>query len=170
MPFKKEDVKNAFLLSCYTGLRYVDMANLRYYDIVGDKLRIRQQKTKKDFMIKLHPIVLEILKIQKQASSDKVFPNLTYSIWNANIKKLIQQAGINKNITGHCARHTFGTRAYRATKDIFVVSRLLDHKNVATTQIYAKLVDEDKDMAIDKLADIRTLNKKDKKTPQKFIS
>ena len=155
MKFKRVDVKNAFLFSCYTGLRYADMANLRFYDIVADKLRIRQQKTKRDFMIKLHPTALEILGIQKQSSNDKVFPKLTYTLWNNNVKKLIQQAGISKNITGHCARHTFGTRAYKATKDIYVVSKLLDHKNVATTQIYAKLVDEDKDLAIDKLADIR---------------
>jgi integrase len=150
--FKRQDVKNAFLLSCYTGLRYIDISNLKYTDIEGERLRIRQQKTRKDFSIKLHPIVLDILENQKLQQSNKVFPKLTYSVWKSNVKKLCQQAGITKKITGHCARHTFGTRAYKATKDIYVVSKLLDHKNVATTQIYAKLVDEDKDQAIDKLA------------------
>jgi integrase len=155
--FKRVDVKDAFLFSCYTGLRYADISNLKVSDINGDRLRIVQQKTKRDFNIKLHSNAIEILEKQKQGKnkSEKIFPKLTYNAWRENVRKLCEQAGISKIITGHSARHTFGTRAYKATKDILVVSKLLDHNNVSTTQIYAKLGDDDKDQAIDKLVEIK---------------
>jgi integrase len=151
LTYKRNDVKDAFILSCYTGLRFIDIHNLKFSDINEGRLRIFQQKTKRDFHVKLHPIALEILENQRQHKQEKVFPFLTYNVWKSHVKILCKKAGITKYITGHSARHTFGTRVYRATKDIYVVSKLLDHKKITTTQIYAKLVDEDKDSAIDKL-------------------
>jgi integrase len=156
--FKREDVKDAFLFSCFTGLRFSDIENLKFTDIDGDRLRIHQQKTDRNFTIKLHTTAMKIIDKQRLISGGKVFPKLTYSAWKTNVKKLCKQAGITRNITGHSARHTFGTRAYRANKDIYIVSKLLDHKNVSTTQIYVKIVEEDKYNSIYKLPEIEIKN------------
>jgi integrase len=157
--FKYSIVKSAFLFSCYTGLRYVDMANLKFSNIEDSRLRVRMVKTKKDHIMKLHPIALEIIEKQKQDNeTEMVFPNLRYPFWEVQVPKLCKLAGITKHITGHCARHTFATRVYRATRDIYLVCKLLGHSSVETTMIYAKMVDEDKDNAIDLLEDIDFLH------------
>ena len=67
------------------------------------------------------------------------------------IKKWVQKAGINKHITFHCARHTFATMCLTYDVDIYTVSKLLGHRDIGSTQIYAKLIDKKKDEAIDKL-------------------
>ena len=72
--------------------------------------------------------------------------------WNiANINKWVEKAGIQKKITFHCARHTFATLLMTKGNDLFTTSRLLGHKDVKTTQIYAKLVDEKRREAVSKL-------------------
>lgn len=63
-------------------------------------------------------------------------------------------AGINKHITFHCARHTFATLCLTYDIDLYTVSKLLGHRDIKTTQIYAKLIDKKKDEAIDKLPKI----------------
>ena len=60
-------------------------------------------------------------------------------------------AGITKHITWHSGRHTFATLALTHDIDLYTVSKLLGHKEIKTTQIYAKLVDKKKDEAVDKL-------------------
>ena len=153
LEYRRPEIKNAFLFSCYTGLRFVDLHQIKFSDIENDRLYIRQQKTGRDHTMKLHPIAVKIVENQKQNGSEFIFP-MSYSEWRKNVKDMMKKAKISKDITGHCARHTFGTRIYRATKDIYVASKLLGHSNVSTTQIYAKMVDEDKDNAIDKLGSI----------------
>ena len=71
-----------------------------------------------------------------------------------HLRKWIKDAEIEKEISFHCARHTFATMCLTQEVDIFTVSKLLGHKDLESTQIYAKLIDKKKDEAIDKLPEI----------------
>ena len=68
------------------------------------------------------------------------------------LKAWIKKAGIQKHITFHYFRHTYATLQIAAGTDIFTVSKMLTHKNVATTQIYAELVSEKKRETVDKIS------------------
>lgn len=70
---------------------------------------------------------------------------------NTVLQKWAKSAGIAKHISFHVARHTHATMMLTLGADLYTVSKLLGHKNIATTQIYAKIVDEKKDKAINKL-------------------
>jgi len=71
----------------------------------------------------------------------KVFRVATNQVANRYIKELITLAGINKKISFHCARHTFATHSIELGIPIEVICKLLGHKKIATTQIYAKIMD-----------------------------
>jgi len=149
-PTPYEDIKAAFIFGCFTGLRYIDLANLKFTDIQEGRLIIKQEKTQEVISIMLNDTALEILEKQKliQKNTDKVFNITSYSYWGVSIRRIIKQAGIEKKISGHCARHTFATLCITQGVDIFTTSKLLGHTDVKTTQIYAKLIDKKKDEAI----------------------
>ena len=104
---------------------------------------------------------METLPISKQATdlmgergepTAKVFPNLRYSAYhNKHLYQWIGAAGITKNITFHCFRHTFATLQLLKGTDLYTVSKLLGHKDIKTTQIYAKIVDKMKREAVNKI-------------------
>jgi len=146
----QNEVKQAFIFSCFTGLRLSDVKAISFNDIQDDILSFTQKKTKGNERIKLNETALKIVKSQKELKqSGKIF-DLPTNITEV-VKKWTQNNGINKKITFHCARHTFATMNLTAGNDIFTTSKLLGHKDVKVTQIYAKLIDLKKDEAIDKL-------------------
>jgi len=71
--------------------------------------------------------------------------------YNEVLKKWAKEAGINKNLSSHVARHSFATMALSSGADLYTVSKLLGHRNIATTQIYAKIIDKKKEEAVDML-------------------
>lgn len=80
---------------------------------------------------------------------DRVFSSFKYSAWTIlELKKWAFTAGITKNITFHTGRHTFATMMLSLGADIYTVSKLLGHKELATTQIYAKVLDKRKQDAV----------------------
>lgn len=82
----------------------------------------------------------------------KVFEGLHYSAWsNLKLQQWMMNAGISKTITFHCARHTYATLQLTAGTDIYTVSKLLGHRELRTTQIYAKVIDEKKKEAANKI-------------------
>ena len=117
----------------------------------GYSIQFTQQKTKG----------VEVLPISEQAYSllgepkeptDKVFEGLTYSAYeNKHLYQWIGAAGITKDITFHCFRHTFATLQLSHGTDIYTVSKMLGHRELKTTQIYAKIVDDTKRKAADKI-------------------
>jgi len=149
-------LKRAALFSALTGLRFSDIKNLvwgelEYIENNGYFIQFKQQKTKG----------VEVLPISEQAYSlmgepkeptDKVFEGLTYSAYeNKHLYQWIGAAGITKDITFHCFRHTFATLQLSKGTDIYTVSKMLGHRELKTTQIYAKIIDQTKREAADKI-------------------
>ena len=145
-PCKHPVLKQAALFSCLTGLRISDIENLTWDNIqeapgMGTCIRIRTQKTQTEAVL---PISAEALSLCGERGTGKVFRGLTRSMINYPLKNWIKEAGIIKHITFHCFRHTYATLQIAAGTDIYTVSKMLTHKNVTTTQIYADLVSSKK--------------------------
>jgi integrase len=149
------DCKNAFLFSCFTGLRYSDLRNLKFSNIYEGSLSIVQHKTSEPIRIPLHDIAKDIIKqqIKDRTFNDYVF-NINKDRWRKYQKDMLEKTGITKKITGHCARHSFATLLITSGVDIYTTSKLLGHSDVKTTQIYAQIVDAKKDEAINKLPNL----------------
>ena len=87
--------------------------------------------------------------------NDNVFTDIhSPSCTNEAIKRWVLRAGINKEITFHCARHTFAVMMLDLGTDIYTVSKLLGHRELSTTQRYAKVLDKNKQKAVSKIPDI----------------
>lgn len=155
--FYKPELKNAFVFSCFTGLRFVDIKDIKFEDVTDSFLILTQNKTDEPLRIKLHPIALDIIQNQKvvlQRDTGLIFELPKYENCRYNMHLLIRKAGINKRITYHSGRHTFATMCLTHDIDLYTISRLLGHTDIKHTQIYAKLIDKKKDEAIDKLPTI----------------
>jgi integrase len=152
--FYKPELKNAFIFSCFTGLRFVDIKGIKFEDIKDSFLIFTQNKTDEPLRIKLHTIAQDIIENQKSVlKRDKglLFELPKYENCRYNMHLLIKKAGIDKRITYHCGRHTFATMCLTYDIDLYTVSKLLGHTDIKHTQIYAKLIDKKRDEAIDKL-------------------
>lgn len=150
----KYRVREPFLFSCFTGLRWCDIKALRWRDVeeFGGRTRLRftQQKTKAHEYMDLNAQAVALMGERKEDSAP-IFDCTSHANAVISLKKWVQSAGIKKHITFHCARHTFATMLLTLDTDIYTVSKLLGHTNIATTQIYAKIVDKKKQEAVDKI-------------------
>ena len=137
-------VRDLFVFACFTALSFVDMKELTTDEIVeinGEKWIIgKRHKTDVPFQVKLLDIPLQIIERYKHLSKGKlVFGEINYWTMCKQLKKVIKECGIEKQISYHCARYTFGTLALTKGMPIESVSRVLGHTNIITTQIYAKI-------------------------------
>ncbi|MBR2236399.1 MAG: site-specific integrase [Prevotella sp.] len=151
-------VKRAFLFSCLTGLRRSDIMKMTWSEVhkQGDYTRIifKQKKTSGQEYIDITPQAAELLG-ERREPTDKVFYDfLTASATNHAIKEWMLRAGITKDITFHCARHTFAVMMLDIGTDIYTVSKLLGHRELSTTQIYARVLDKTKQAAVMNIPDI----------------
>ena len=145
-------IKAAFLFSCLTGLRRSDVLRLRWGDVYqqGDFTRIifKQKKTAGQEYLDITAEAVELMG-ERGNPDDYVFTDIhSPSCTNNTIKLWVAKAGINKDITFHCARHTFATMMLDLGTDIYTVSKLLGHRLLSTTQIYAKVLDKNKQAAV----------------------
>lgn len=144
------DVKKAFLLSSFTGLRLSDIRSLTWSLVMKAPdgktmyIRTKMQKTQKYINLPLSNEAMTCLN-KKEDPNALIFtlPKGTSNI-ERNLDKWLEAAGIEKHITFHCARHTFATMMLTLGADIYTTSKLLGHANVNTTAIYAKIVDQKK--------------------------
>jgi len=155
-------LKSASLFACLTGLRISDILQLEWKHIVpasdGDYcMRLRTEKTETETTL---PISNEALELCGERGAGKVFKGLQRCMIQHPLRKWLNQAGIEKHITFHCFRHTFATLQIALGTDIFTVSKMLTHKNVSTTQIYAELVNEKKRESANKISLKKLLIKK----------
>lgn len=145
----RTDLKTAFYFSCFCGLRISDIRKLKRGDILtGDKqpkARIVSKKTGQADFIPLNNDAIRYLPKRSDESPETPIFNLPtqpcISYW---IKKWTTPLIPNKHITFHTARHTFATMMLTLGADLYTVSKLLGHTNIATTQIYAEIVDKKK--------------------------
>ena len=145
-------IKAAFLFSCLTGLRRSDVLRLTWGDIhkQGEFTRIifRQKKTSGQEYLDISPQAVELMG-ERGLPDEHVFTDIhSPSCTNNTLKLWVAKAGINKTITFHCARHTFATLMLDIGTDIYTVSKLLGHRDLSTTQIYAKVMDKNKQAAV----------------------
>ncbi len=151
--FFDNEVKNAFLFSCYTGLRVSDIKQLKWKHITNNKIQLVQTKTKNAVYIPLNSNALNIL--EKQKHNKTLVFNLSEheSSVNRTFKKLIKLTDINKKVHFHCARHTFATLLVSSGVNIFTISKLMGHSDIKSTLVYAKVVDEEKEKAVNSMVD-----------------
>jgi integrase len=141
---KFPQIKRAAFFAALTGFRFVDVKNLTWDRVFTDKhqgfyIQLREEKTGN---IHNHPIstnAYEILKLEN-TSTGIVFQKLEYYRIPTAIKDWGEASGIIKKISFHNFRHTYATLQLANGTDLFVVSKLLGHKSVKTTQIYAKVM------------------------------
>ena len=150
---RHEIVKRAFLFSCLCGLRVSDIRKLKWCDLQrsGERVRIEitMQKTKEPLYLPISDEALKWLPERGEANdSDFIFPLTHEGTVNDTLQHWAKVAGITKHISFHVARHTHATMMLTLGADLYTVSKLLGHKNIATTQIYAKIVDKKKEEAI----------------------
>ena len=143
--------KQAFLFACYTGLRISDVVSLKWENIKemnddSGKLYIDKEmiKTHQDIKIPLSASAMRYLPSRdKTKKTELVFSHLPkQSSINSMLKTWAKAAHVDKLVTFHVARHTFATLLLTKGADLYVVSTLLGHQDIRTTQIYAKIVDE----------------------------
>lgn len=153
------EIKRAFLFSCYTGLRLCDMTKLTWGNVKGNKLEFKQKKTSEYEYLPLPKTAFKIIFPDKKKvmrnPEDKVFAIPSQQVVSKILKRMAIKAKIGKVVTFHTARHTFATLALKQGVDLYTVSKLLGHTDIKNTQIYAKIVDETKREAMNKMPQIK---------------
>ncbi len=148
-------LKKAALFSALTGLRFSDIekmvwSELEYVKGKGYFIKFLQQKTKGAETMPISDQAFGLLGERKQPT-DNVFEGLSYSEIHRPLIVWLANAKITKDITFHCFRHTFATLQLSAGTNIYTIQKMLGHKNLNTTQIYAKVMDEAKRVAAGKI-------------------
>ncbi|CAN5197958.1 site-specific integrase [soil metagenome] len=148
-------LKQAALFSALTGLRHSDIDAITWdqirHDANGYTINFKQEKTGGVEVLPIPEQAVALLG-ERLADNQPIFPELMYSAhWNKVLKRWVKAAGITKNITFHSFRHTYATLQLSLGTDIYTVSKMLGHRELKTTQIYAKIVDQSKRDATDKI-------------------
>ena len=159
------EIRNAFLLSLYTGMRFCDVKTLTFgcFDFSNNVLVYDQNKTKghskhSTVVLPLTDAIRGLVadKMADAKKDDLVFalPHQTYCL--RVLKKWVEKAGIDKHITWHCARHSFGTNMARTASQkgfsIRLVQEMMGHSNLSMTERYTRVVDEQKKQAMAELS------------------
>jgi integrase len=147
-------MKRAAIFSALTGLRFSDVKALKWSELRGRPgkyyLQYRQQKT---MVAEYMPISDDAAKLlgNRKDGDEVIFKNFSYSSIKIFLTRWLAKADINKNITFHCFRHTYATLQLEFGTDIYTVSKMLGHKHIKTTQVYAKVVDRKKNQTVNKI-------------------
>ena len=156
-PCSHESARQAFLFSCFTGLRLSDIETLDWKQIRrngdGWLVQARMHKNRKLIYVPLTENALAQLP-SPMKEDGRIWDLLSRPKLRAAIAKWVKDAGITKHITFHSSRHTYATLLLTYGANIYTVSSLLGHSSVNTTQIYAKIVDENKRRTVNLIPDI----------------
>lgn len=153
-----ELIKRAFLFACNTGLRISDLISLKWENISCEPLQIikRQLKTDVNVFIPLNKNAWQIINDGRiHNHSEPVFYELHKYHHPQFVKWICKEAGIEKKVGWHTARHTFAVMSLENGVDIYTLSKLLGHTDIKTTQVYAKATDKMKREAVEKLPELK---------------
>ena len=161
-PCKRPEIKLAFLFACHTGLRHSDISKLTWGEIEGNQINFRQRKTAE---FQYQPLNKSAQSILDKIKGGKIIPLPDMPIFNIpdaqhiskHLKPWAKAAGIQKNVTFHSGRHTFATTLLTAGAGLFTVSKLLGHQDIKTTLVYAKIVSEVKENAVNSLPELKEI-------------
>lgn len=152
-PTKHEDIKQAYLFSCFCGLRISDVKRLKWKDVFVDhgqyRLTVSMKKTQEPIYL---PLSSEALKWMPERG-DKTPEDFVFDLPSGNevnrlLKPWAKAAGISKRFSYHTSRHTFATMMLTLGADLYTTSKLLGHADAKMTQVYAKIVNKKKDEAV----------------------
>lgn len=151
-PFRFGVLRRAFLFSCLTGLRKSDIIALRWEDVREEsgytRIVFRQQKTRGQEYLDITPEAVRYLGTRGLPSAHP-FEGFHYArITNEHLREWAQAAGVKKDISFHSGRHSFAVIMLELGTDIYTLQKLLGHRLITTTQIYAKMLDEGKRQAV----------------------
>ena len=126
-----------------------------HIDSEGSRIHYYQKKTENLEYLDINQQALSYLG-EKGNDEERPFEGLKYSSYfNVALAQWMLRAGITKDITFHCARHTHATLLLNNGVDIYTVSKLLGHKEIKTTQVYARIIDKKKKEAVNKIPSIK---------------
>jgi len=179
---ENQAVKDGFLFAAFSGLRYSDVKKLSWQEVSREENRwliaFRQQKTSELEWLPLSAEAARIIQAQRGAEASgrivsKVAANAVFKLpaqqtIDKALKRWAPRAGIEKKISFHTARHTFATLGLKHGIDIYTMSKLLGHRSLESTQIYAKVVDESKRKAVAMFPTLSPANKNRKSRKRKL--
>ena len=152
--------RDLFLFSCFTGICHADMRSLEWKQFEQDAagnwwVSGNRMKTGTKYLVRLLPVPLSILnKYKGLAGPEKVFPMSTVKVMDRSLKFIAAACGIEKQLSFHLARHTFATTiSLMNGGPLIALSKMLGHKSITTTQIYAKVTESMIDQAITTIND-----------------
>lgn len=145
-------IRRPFMFSCFTGLRHSDVMGLKWEDFDGNVIVKRMKKTGEIVRVPLSANAEKFLPERKP--SGRVFERVPLNTLSRHLKEWAIRSGLKKNVHFHMARHSFGTLALEHGADIYTVSKLMGHRSISTTQIYAKVLDAGRKKAVDAIPEI----------------
>lgn len=145
----RNDIKQAFLFSCYTGLRKSDIFALKFSDIRDNTIYLRQQKTQQYNQIPLSKPAIEILSYQRELrpTEEIIFAEVPYTTLRHLLASHCREL-LNKDVYFHAGRHTFAINALSLGMPITTLQSFLGHSRIEMTLKYAKILPADKIKAI----------------------
>lgn len=149
-PCDDGELKKAFLFACFTGLRLSDIRTFTWNKVLTTPndstryIRVRMLKTQQIVNVPLSKDALGYLRETEDGDEPIFCLSSAASVIEQRLAEWAKKAGIEKHVTFHVSRHSYATMMLTIGVDIYTVSKLLGHKNVATTQIYAKIIDQKK--------------------------
>lgn len=158
------DIRRAFLFSIFTGVRFCDVKDLKYsnVDFSNEWILFEQNKTKghsntSSVTINITPNILQLIGKPKRDGEnhiidENIFKLPSYEACNKSLKRWSKKAGITKNITWHCARHTFATILVRQNVNPVDISSMLGHSGLKYITRYTRSVNENKKIAIENVS------------------
>lgn len=157
-PCRNERTRTAFLFSCATGLRWIDLKRLKWKNIVQHdekwQVEVLQSKTRKYVYVPMNKLALAVLPKRNDSTSkeDLVFNLYAYtSSINAHLKEWVETAGIDKHITYYSGRHTFATLQYELGTSLYVTQANLGHCDLESTMGYTHILEGKKLQVTDKI-------------------
>ena len=156
------NVRRAFILCLYCGLRFCDVKDLTYknIDYTNRLLKFEQNKTKghsahSGVVIPLNDGLLSLIGEVPDDLNTSIFNLPSYESCCKSVKRWVKRAGINKHISWHCARHSFAVNILNNGANIKIVASLLGHSGLKHTEKYTRAVDKLKSEAINSLPELK---------------